>query len=340
VTHARVNIPKWGAWWAEAATDDEAELEGSVTLKLADLTLVGTIVSGAPDRGRSTYRIVGGANGWGRELPPISESNDLGVKASTVLKKAATLVGETLDTSTLPTTSPGFYFVRERAPAGRLLQELAPNAWYVGEDGVTRFGARAALPISVKYAREEFDLARGVLRIAADSIATVLPGVQIDEHEAVDVLHELTPAGLRSTLWTAVPSEHPLRTVVAALFPSLRFAGSFEYRIVSQSSERLNLQAVRVSAGMPDLARVRVRPGVPGIKADHKLGARVLVIFADNDPSRPAVVAFEDADGPGFEPVELNLCNGSLGVARQTDAVIAGPFAGTITAGSSKVKAG
>jgi hypothetical protein len=132
-----------------------------------------------------------------------------------------------------------------------------------------------------------------------------------------------------------------LAKILAALDPGAQFRGTFEYRVVTQSGERLNLQPVRSRSRLPDLARVPVRAGVPGVKALHALGSKVLVSFLDADPSRPAVVGFDSPDQPGWHPIQLLLGDApQLGVARQTDPVIAGGFAGTITLGSVRIKAG
>jgi hypothetical protein len=96
------------------------------------------------------------------------------------------------------------------------------------------------------------------------------------------------------------------------LDPLERFRGFYEYRVVTQEGERLNLQPVRVATGMPDLKRVVVRPGVPGCKAQHTLGSRCIVGFIDADPARPCVVSFEDAQSGGFSPDTLFLTGGGL----------------------------
>lgn len=97
------------------------------------------------------------------------------------------------------------------------------------------------------------------------------------------------------------------RRLLDALDPSRMFRGLSEYRIVSQSGERFDLQIVRRSTGMPDLRSVRARPGIAGVRADATLGARVLVGFVDSDASRPVVLAWEDAEGGGFAPARLDL---------------------------------
>lgn len=312
-THARVEIPSHGIWWAEVSLDTEVTLSGAATLVIADLTLRGTIMSGGPTHGKSHYRIAAGAGGWGSMLPAKAYANDAGVKLSTVVGDAAREAGETV--ADLPTTRLGPSYVRESAPAARALEALAPAAWYVGEDGTTRLGRRAAADLNVEAQLGDFDTANSTQPLTATAIATIVPGIRVNGLEAVDVQHEVTPEGLRSTLWFGETSRKiaALRRVVLAALPDYRFRGVYEYRIATVEGERLNLQPIRSSLGMPDLRRVFVRPGVPGFKATHTLGARVLVGFVDADRSRPVVLSFEDADGAGFIPGGLTLAAGSTG---------------------------
>jgi len=363
ITSARVTIPAWGRWYAEVQLDGEHALTGRVSLVVADLTLSGTVLSGGPGLGRSSYRIVAGAGGWGRELAAKSYVNDATVKISTVLFDAAREAGETV-APIAATERTGPAYVREAGPACLALNVLAPRAWYVDEAGTTRLGARAAGALEGKATRiTPLDAARGKVVLAAESIATILPGVVVDGLTAVDVLHEITAeGGLRSTVWGAqTPSTlDALAAVVRQLDPDRAFRGVTEYRVDTVTGSRLNLQAVRASSGMPDLKLVPVRPGVAGCEADVALASRVLVGFVDADPSRPYVAAFEDADGEGFLPTTLTLLEGTKGVARKDDeititaaqilaaAMVAGvnpvtvtsSLKGTVTTASSKVRCG
>ncbi len=311
VTSARATIPAWGAWYAEASTDDEVALSGAVELKIADLTLRGTVVSGGPSKGRSDFRIVAGAGGWGKSIPKKSYANDAGVKVSTVLGDAAALVGETFAAAGSDRTGPAW--TRKEGRAGRLLEQLAPSAWYIDEAGVTRLGKRPAVPLAAAVVHGPVDRARGTVTLAAESIAAILPGLVVDGLEAVDVLHEVSAnGGLRSTIWGKQGSGTSrvlaaFRDMLDQLDPDRAFRGVTEYRVVTVAGERVNLQPVRVSTGMPDLPRVLARPGVPGAKAMLLPGARVLVGFADSSPARPYIAAFEDAEGEGFKPVSLSV---------------------------------
>lgn len=317
----RLSMPAWGRSYAEVTIDAEATLSGPVSFALADLTMSGTILSGGPAKGRSFYRVVAGNGGWGRTIPKRSYANDALVTHRQVLRDAATECGETLDETTVDaalTVGPGF--VRPEGPAVRVLERVAPQNWHVGEDGITRVGRRTARALRSTVTKvAPFDEALGKLQIASETIANVVPGVTIDGVEAVDVLHEITAKGLRSTLWSASGSgsgrRATLHALVEQLAPRLRFSCVYEYRVVVGSGKRWDLQPVRVSAGMPDLLRVPAWPGVSGCEAELMLGSRVLVGFIDADQARPYIAGFEDADGEGFVPELIKLAGGDDFVA-------------------------
>lgn len=361
-TSARVHIPAWGRWWADVSIDGEHTLTGSVPLVIADMTLTGAVLSGGPHEGRSHYRVCGGSGGWGASIPAKAYVNDAGVKASLVLSDAAAECGETLDASTLPTTRLGPSWVRTEGPASAMLNAIAPKGWHIGADGRTRIGSWTGAALKGDVTHGPVDLAAGTVTLAAESIATILPGLVVDGLTAVDVIHEIGPKGLRSTVWgargggTEARAIAPLRRIVESIIGDQRYRGLHEYRVTGQTGERLSLEPVRVSSGMPELARVKVMPGLPGCKATYPAGMRVLVGFVDSDPARPVVLGFSDAEDPQFLATILTLANGSAFAARVGDSVsvtlvnlpvagggggtVSGSASGTITAGSTKVKVG
>lgn len=325
VTHAQVWIPGYGLPWAEVSLDGAVTLTGSVTLTIVDASWTMAVVSGGADIGRSHYRLVGGAGGWGRSVPAKAYNNDAGVKLSSVLTDAATAAGEAFSI-TPPTTKIGPHYAREAGPAGRVLEQLVPGAWYVGADGLTYLGTRGASTLSTPYTAGPVDLGRGAVTLAAEQISGIVPGLVVEGLTVADVMHELTPDALRSHVWGVAGGgmnrrPEALRAIIEQLFPDMRYRGVSEFRVATQEGERLNLQPVLTSLGLPSLRRVPVRPGVPGVKATHLLGSRVLVAFVNADPARPVVVGFEDAEGSGFLPSMLTLQNGSKGIAREDDSV-------------------
>lgn len=317
-TSATLWLPGHGVSWAEVGLDAEVTLSGSVTLVIADLTFVGTIMSGGPSKGRSRYRIAAGAGRWGVTVPKKQEDdNAAGVKRSTVMLAAAQACGETIDPATLPPPGDrvGPSYVRVRGPASRVLHDTATGGWYVGEDGLTRIGRRPATPIAVPYTAGPLDLANGRVEIAATSIASIVPGVIVEGLEAVDVQHSVDAEhGLRSNIHGAGVTSagmsarlENLRRIDEALDPRRNLRGVTEYRVVTLEGDRVNLQCVLSSLGMPDLRRVVARPGVAGCKAEVPLGSRVGVAFMNSDPARPYVACWEDAEGDGFAPDRLDL---------------------------------
>lgn len=359
-THARVQIPARGIWYAELSLDGEHTIASGTTVeaKLADLTLSGAVLSGAARKGRSTYRVIGGRGGWHRALAKKSYANDAGTKVSKVISDAASEVGEIFSDTSTVSAGPGFTRPADRAAV--VLEQLAPNGWYVDEAGQTRLGRRAAATLPAKATLvEPVDMSRGVAKIASDTIATILPGVTVGALEAADVEHVLTPeTGLRTTIWGTRGTDREsrdiaaIRAVVEALDPFRKFRGVTEYRVVTREAKRLNLQPVLTSLGMPDLPRVRIRPGVAGMETIVPLGSLVLVAFVNSDPGRPYVCGFEDPEGPGFgtgaEFVArvgdaVSISAAALTAAAGTNGAGAVTFAnaasGTITGGSATVKA-
>lgn len=332
-TTMRIFMSAWGCWYVEAQIDGEHTLSGSVVVKATDLTLRGAVLSGGPMKGRSSYRIVAGAGGWGRVIPKKSYVSDAGVKWTTVIGEAANAVGETVSLTT--TNRTGSAWTRDEGPASSVLESLAPGAWYVGEDGVTRLGRRAATALAAAVPRvSQVDLARGSVTLAPTSLAALVPGVTVDGLEAVDVVHEIAPAGIRTAIYGGRGSSHldVWRKLFEQLDPDRNFRAVWEYRVVTQEGERLNLQCVRQSSGMPDLRLVRVRPGLAGARSNVALGSRVLVTFVNAERGRPEVTSFEDADGAGFTPL-LTEIDASTFVklgAGVKPAIAAGDLAGGI----------
>lgn len=343
-TSARLTIPKWGASYADVVVDGDAVLSGRVDLVIADLIFKGAVLSGGPAKGHADYCVVAGAGGWGKILKKKSYANDAGVKVSTVLRDAAAEAGEAIDLSTVSASDRvGPAFVRPEGRASQVLEQLRPAGWYIGEDGVTRIGARPKTTLPAGVSHGPVDLARGKVTLASDSIAKILPGLSVDGLEVVDVQHELSIAsGLRSTVWGSrfggsSRALESFRRVFEQLDPDRAFRGVYEYRVVSLSGERLNLQPIRVSTGMPDLPRVPVRPGVAGAKSTLMPGTRVVVGFIDADGARPFVLGTEDPDGSGFKPLLteidastfVKLADGVRPMAATGDVAVIFPIVGT-----------
>lgn len=342
-TRATVSVPAWGAWWLDVELAEPVDLSGLVTFTLADKTFEGSIVSGGASHGRASYRIVGGRGGWGKLLPKKGYSDDAGVKLTKVIGDAAHLAGEAIEGAPTSRTGPHWARIADR-PASAVLHELTPEAWRVDFDGVTRFGALPTVAYSGDGARTRVDPAGEIVEIATETIGELLPGVTVDgSSPATDVEYILSASRFTVRVYAGQAGKARRAKAMAqiqdALDPRARYRTTYEYRVVQQVGKRYNLQPARVASRMPDLENVPVRPFF-GLDATVVPGSLCLVVFADGDPSRPQVIAGDAIDAPGWMPLTLELGGpGALGVARQTDAVIAGPFGGTIVGGSVRIKA-
>lgn len=311
-SRARVQVPAYGLPFLDVELTEAVELTGETTLSIGGLSQVCTVCSGGVAEGRARYRLVGGKGGWGSRLSgPRDQGNsyndDGGVKLSRVLTDAANECGETL--GALPTTRLGPHFARPVMYAYELLNYLAPRAWYIDAAGVTQIGARPTGTYTGDATAVRIDQAGGVVELALDELdASLVPGVSITLADgtttppATDVEYEVTPDRLTCRVYWRPQRADRWAALFNACFPWLRWVGDWEYRVVTQEGERLNLQPARVATGMPDLARVPVRPGVAGFKSEVKLGELVLVSFADRDGSRPQVTNHDHADSPGWIP--------------------------------------
>src|SRR5207247_41128 len=136
ILHARITVPYHGAWTVDAMLEHGVELGKAVTVKVGGLTLTGTTFAAFPFAGKTSCRIVAGANGWPTILPPKAYFAATGVRRSLVLNDAARECGETLgafDDATIGTA-----FVRLRFQAVRILAILSGESWYVDFAGTTQ----------------------------------------------------------------------------------------------------------------------------------------------------------------------------------------------------------
>jgi hypothetical protein len=326
----------------DLADDVELDVGDSATLTISGVDHVGAIVSGGVAYGRSAYRIVAGADGWSESVSAQGYHDSAGVSVALVIGDAARLVGESV--GALPSTRVGDHFARRSASAIDVLNALAPRAWYIDRAGVTQFGSRTGSTYEGTDTRTARRVSDTAIELETSDVTPYTPGVDVDGiGAALDVEYRLDASRLTVRVQAGPRTSRELdafRRVIEALDPLRAYRACYEYRVVTQDGDELNLQPVRASSGMPDLARVPVRLA-PGAKAAHALGSLVTVVFLDGDPSRPRVISGDDAGAPGWMPTTLELGDTApLGVARLNDTVLAGPWAGTITTASSTIKAG
>ncbi len=306
VSRARVTWPTWGLWYADAHTADAEELSGVQTLSVAGTAFTGTVIAGGVHNGRAAYRLVAGAGGVNKALAEKGYVDDAGVQLSTVLADAAREAGETLVTAGISTRLGPQYARKAGDTLGDLLQRHFPAGWYGDTDGTIRIGARPSTTYEGSAPRTRVDLLGGVIDLAVDSLEDLAPGVTVDGlGPATDLDVELTPERLTVRVYAARQLTRRLRAytrIVRACFPWLAYAGTWEYRVISVAGGKANLQPALVASGMPNLRNVPVRQGAYGLLDTIPPSELVLVVFSNNDPSRPQVISRGCSSDPTWIP--------------------------------------
>jgi hypothetical protein len=350
----RLRVGAIGPWVADIElAEAPAALSGAVGLAIGATTLRGTVVSqqsGSFALHRAA-RIVGGGAGWGRLLSARGYHNDAGVKARLVAEDAARDAGERLGSFLPGADTVGTDYVRaSNVTASTVLEHAAGGApWWVDYAGATNVGSRAqAEATRGQYTLLSYDPMNRLAQLALDELAAVPIGSVLSDERlgASHVVRDLEVIAqgndpLRATAWCgALETEHGrltglLRALIQRVM-SGRLYGVYRYRVVSMSGTRVNLQAVRRNAGLPDVQPVAQWPGVAGVAALLAPGAEVLVSFIEGDPAQPVVTGYGGVGVSGFVPASVVL-GGDVGApaARQGDTVevLLPPalFSGTIT---------
>jgi hypothetical protein len=172
---ASIGLPLFGCWMADVELELPGALAGPISLVVGNLTLLGAVYRQGGFGGVQRARLVGGYGGWRADVSAASYSNPTGVRMSTALLDLAASCGEQIVPPT-PDTMIGQHFVRENAPASRILRQLVGLGWYVDTKGVTQVGARPATSITSPFTVETFDTAKGEAVIATEDYAAWMPG--------------------------------------------------------------------------------------------------------------------------------------------------------------------
>jgi hypothetical protein len=376
VYSAVLHHPAEGVWFADITTTDDAKpiAAGPATLIIGKSSLVGTIQDFGSNSFQSTrsLRLVGGAGGWAKQVSvKPAYHNDAGVSGRIVADDTAREVGERIVEWPSDAAALGPDYVRDSGTAAKILTDVARGVpWWVALDGTTHVAKRPSGTVNKKaYVLQNYEPVSQRATIQLDDPAAVLPGMSLDVLVSTPItIRELvitiTPEKITADVWcgTAAGSEleSAMRGIVAALTPQLY--GHYRYRVVRHDNDRVNLQPVRQTLGLPDLKAISLWVGVSGATMKLTPGCEVLVVFEGGDRSYPMAVAYAPKGGNGFAPVHVDL-GGEAGApaARSGDSVevllppaifsgtIAGSPAsgvltfpmnkalGTITAGSSKV---
>jgi hypothetical protein len=347
VVSGTIARPRHGAWWADLRVDvaDPAALTGRVTIALGtgSQRFIGTARRVGAYQDAVHVRVVGGAGGLSKAFGPKAYR---GVPLRQPLLDALAAAGETLapssDPAALGTTLAFWQAVAQ--PAAAALASLVASAaggptWRVLADGTVWVGLESwAASKVVDYDLTNQEPQLGRIELAADDPA-IGPGQTFLGRRVSYVEHHVDPHQLRHLVWfedQVVGGSDRVKGALAAwvrsLFSRLDYLARYPAKVVAQNMATGALELVPDDKRLPGMSAVPIRYGVPGMKATVAPGARVLVGFAGGDPSKPEAELWESASVLKLEvsATLVTLNGGLLPIARATDPVQAGPFAGTI----------
>jgi hypothetical protein len=376
-----LRVGELGVWTAECRLVEAPDVMSTIaSLRVGDTELQGTIIESQIFGLALGARVVGGAGGWAKVLKRASYHNDAGVKALTLAEDAAREAGETLGTFKPGTDRVGVDYARRVASAASVLEYAAGGVpWFVDYQGVTRVEPRAGGTVPADaYTMLAYDPVERVAVLAVDDFAAIVPGrTLVDPRMTTPMvirdieLTSLEGGPLRATVWCGASPRAgagrlgDLFQAVVERLTCRELHGLYRYRVVTMRDDlRVDLQAVRLQLGLPDLQAVSQSPGVPGLAAQLTEGCEVLVQFIDGDCAAPIITHYAGPGSSGFAPVGIvigddegmpaarqgdsvevllppALFNGVIGVAPATGVITwtLGPKAdGQITGGSGKVR--
>lgn len=310
-----------------------ASTEGIVLAGRVDSTHTG--VFGEKRRAR----VVGGL-GWGHDVRAQHYHSDIGLALQVLATTTGAEVGEAA-TVLLPKIV-GTDFVRRAGPAGQIFTDAGVD-WWVGLDGVTRVGLRlpAVPPTSLEIL--DWNPTAGTLSFTCGVLVepgTILVDTRFGRLVVRQVEAEVSAGSVTGTLWVAEAAPDVGESLselvdgleaIALEATRAHYGRLYEYRVIAMAGDRVELNAVKRAAGMPDILPASVWGGISGYRATLTPASRVLVGFIGGDPSKPYVAAYEPPEANGWRPVLLELdAVGSVRIGELAPVVCFGPTLGAL----------
>lgn len=333
VVSARISRPRLGSWVAELVVDTDEALDVGARAELTDgdgaSLFVGAVQRGAVAEGRLALRVISGAGGLGKTLdargyhqaPPRVILADLARETGEML---APLTEAVLDAPLRAWARPrvdGAAQLRQLAEAVGLVWRCQPDGrQWVGKEPWPDAGVREGVDFEVIHdepARHRWTVSTVTLADAAK----IAPGTVLEGRRVSLVEHTLTGDATRTVVtFEAVDAavdavRDAIERTIRRATSRLPFSAGSMYRVVAQRADGL-LEVIPddAGAGLPNLV-VPLMLSIPG-SVRVPQGARVLVEYADGNPSRPYASLFETT---GVDEVKIG--GGAKRIAREDDPI-------------------
>lgn len=184
IQNVSLNFPRGGIWTARGklAGDKFYAVGDAVTIVVGDLTLKGTVRQGSVFQSSAEYIVVGGKDGWSKQITNRHYRTDAGVKLSLVWSDLGKDAGETVVLQAGTDRSLGYSWNRAAGTASEALAALSTR-WWVAADGTTFLGDRleTKIPETIKWTLQSYDPQNktAVLGVDNDNIKAFQPGVRL-----------------------------------------------------------------------------------------------------------------------------------------------------------------
>ena len=170
---ASLSIPLYGIPVCDLLIPTLDPLTTPVSVTFGNFTQVMGVYRQGYFGGSQYARLVGGYAGWRTTIASQAYNNAGGLMLSLILGDAASAAGEQIKIAT--DSSVGTFYVRENAPAQRLLRQLGGPLWWIDPTGVTQVGPRTSVAITSPFTVVSYDAAPGQYEIATEDYASWLP---------------------------------------------------------------------------------------------------------------------------------------------------------------------
>jgi hypothetical protein len=342
-----------GAWIVDAEIAS-ASLQrfgmpaGKVVIVLGGIPMTGTIDPGSSGVFGPTARarIVAGGGGWDQAVAAQDWHFDSGVLSTTVYQATGALVGEVV-VDELPTAF-NIDFVRGGLDAASAV--FRDNLWWLDTTGITHVGVRPPGIPDTSLVIRDFDPVAQRVTFSCESL--LLPNTPLVDARfkgvgptVYDVEQVFDGEGSIGWAWSAPKASSPLLEDLKSAvlhFSRATFLRQYRYRLVvyqgtapTGGPERMALQAVTPTAGVPDVLPLTPWSGLAGAVAELSPSQEVLVVFENADPTLPRVVSYSPLGIPQAITIDavreidigpsvqesLKLAGGGAAVAREGDTV-------------------
>lgn len=329
-----ITVPYYGAWVSDVVlAEGGTAISGRVVLRMGKLEANGFVYRSASYAGSQMLRVVGGKNcGWRKVIGARGYSHEAGVKKSSVIKDAASLVGETVSIANDRVI--GTNYVRIKGKAERVLKLLTNGVWYIDFNGVTQVRDRVSSPIQSQFNVISRKGTIGKFEIATETVTDWLPGrtftaPTVPDTQIISLMNLSSENGgaTRVFVLTADAERERMmadfRNMVQSELASFNYCALWDYRIVEGTPTSADLESL--DPRMPDLSSVPYLPSILGEEVGPKPGTICTVAFKNMDPTRPVIISIEGSSlSAHIQATVIRLNKGVRPLAAAGD--FAGPF--------------